>query len=126
MFRILRKIALPAFRTMHDSFAHRLIATRKRLGLSQEELARRIGTKGPAIGRYERSKTRPTMEVAMRLADALDISLDYLMGRTDHLPDPATRSRVEAITALPDDDRQFVLRAVDSLVRDTRVQKAYG
>lgn len=92
----------------------------------REGLARRIGTKGSAIGRYERRRTQPTIEVAIRLADALDVSLDYLVGRVEYVPDPATRSRLEAITALPDEDRQFVLRAVDSLVRDTRVRKAYA
>jgi len=83
---------------MQDSFANRLIETRKRLGLSQEDLAARIGTKGPAIGRYERGKTQPTLEVATRLADALSVSLDYLTGRTNVEPDPTTRARIEAHT----------------------------
>jgi transcriptional regulator with XRE-family HTH domain len=111
---------------MQDSFANRLIETRKRLGLSQEDLAARIGTKGPAIGRYERGKTQPTLEVATRLADALSVSLDYLTGRTNVEPDPTTRARIEALAELPADDRSFVLRAFDSLVRDTRVRKAYA
>ena len=111
---------------MQDSFARRLIETRKRLGLSQEDLAARIGSKGPAIGRYERGKTQPTLVVATRLADALGVSLDYLTGRTASEPDPRTRARLEALAELPDDDWSFVLRALDSLIRDTRVRKAYA
>ena len=108
------------------SFPKRLHQLRRERGLSQDELAARIGTKGPAIGRYERGTAAPTIETATRLADALGTSLDYLVALTDHLPDPETRARLEAIAELPDDDRRFVLRAVDSLVRDTRVQKAYA
>jgi len=111
---------------MPDSCANRLIETRKRLGLSQEDLAARIGTKGPAIGRYQRSKAQPTLEVATRLADALGVSLDYPTGRTNTEPDPTTRAPLDALAELPDDDRSFVLRALDSLVRDTRVRKAYA
>ncbi len=111
---------------MPDSFCPRLATTRKNLNISQEELAERIGTKGPAIGRYERGRTQPSIEVAVRLADALDVSLDYLVGRTDALPNPETQTRVEAITMLRPEDRAFVLRALDSLIRDTRVSDAYA
>ncbi len=108
------------------SFANRLHELRRDRGLSQEDLAARVGTKGPAIGRYERGDATPTIKTATKLARALDVSLDYLTALTDHVADPDTRARLEAITALPDEDRRFVLRALDSLVRDTRVQKAYA
>lgn len=37
------------------SFGKRLLEARKKKGISQEELAGKLNTKGPAIGRYERS-----------------------------------------------------------------------
>ena len=37
----------------HMSFAERLSEVRKKRGMSQEELAQKLGTQGPAIGRYE-------------------------------------------------------------------------
>ncbi len=73
-----------------------------------------------------RCTATPTIETATKLARALDVSLDYLTALTDHVADPDARARLEAITALPDEDRRFVLRAQDSLVRDTRIQKAYA
>ncbi len=108
------------------SFAKRLTDTRKQKGLSQDDLATLIGTKGPAIGRYERGATKPTIEVASKLADALGVSLDYLVGKVDTALDADTLSRVRAISGLSDDDRSFVLRAMDGLIRDLKTQRAYA
>jgi len=108
------------------SFGKRLMEVRKKKGLSQEDLATLIGTKGPAIGRYERGAANPTIEVAIRLADALDVSLDYLVGKVDIALDADTLKRMKDINALPEEDRQFILRAMDGLLRDIKTQKAYA
>jgi len=108
------------------SFGKRLIEVRKEKGLSQEDLATLIGTKGPAIGRYERGTAKPTIEVAIRLANALDISLDYLVGKVDTALDAAALNRLKDIAKLSEEDRQFILRAVDGLIRDIKTQKAYA
>ncbi len=108
------------------SFGQRLMEVRKKRGLSQEDLAALVGTKGPAIGRYERGKANPTIEVAIRLADALDISLDYLVGKVDTELDIATLNRMKDIGTLPEKDRHFILRAIDGLLRDLKTQKAYA
>jgi transcriptional regulator with XRE-family HTH domain len=108
------------------SFGKRLMEVRKKKGLSQEDLATLIGTKGPAIGRYERGAANPTIEVAIRLADALDVSLDYLVGKVDMALDANTLKRMKDIDALPEEDRQFILRAMDGLLRDIKTQRAYA
>ena len=108
------------------SFGKRLTEARKEKGLSQEELATLIGTKGPAVGRYEWEVAKPTIEVAARLADALGVSLDYLVGKVDTALDADTMNRVRAISSLSNDDRSFVLRAMDGLIRDLRTQQAYA
>lgn len=108
------------------SFGKRLTEARKAKNLSQEELATLIGTKGPAIGRYEREVAKPTIEVAGRLADVLGVSLDFLVGKVDTALDADTLSRVRAISGLSEDDRSFVLRAMDGLIRDLKTQRAYA
>ncbi|MEL7119639.1 MAG: helix-turn-helix transcriptional regulator [Bacteroidota bacterium] len=108
------------------SFGKRLMEVRKDRGLSQEDLATLIGTKGPAIGRYERGAANPTIEVAIRLADALDVSLDYLVGKVDMAIDANTLKRLKEIANLPEEDQQFILRAMDGLLRDIKTQRAYA
>ena len=108
------------------SFGKKLMEARKNKGMSQEDLANLIGTKGPAIGRYERGVANPTIEVATKLANALNVSLDYLVGKVDTEMDEATLKRIRDISVLPEDDRNFLLRAVDGLLRDIKTQKAYA
>lgn len=55
---------------------------RKKLKLSQSDLGKAVGTSGDIIGRYERDEVKPSIEVAIKIADALQVSLDYLVGKT--------------------------------------------
>jgi len=48
-------------------------------------LAKKIGTSAPIVGRYEREEIKPSIDVAAKLADALGVSLDYLLGKSDKM-----------------------------------------
>jgi ribosome-binding protein aMBF1 (putative translation factor) len=53
-----------------------VIRAREKAGLTQEELAKRIGTKQPALSRLERGGfSRATVETLRKIADALDARL---------------------------------------------------
>ena len=62
------------------TFGEHITTLRKRKGLSQGELGKAVGTSGDIIGKYERGEVKPPVEVAAKIADALDVSLDYLVG----------------------------------------------
>lgn len=55
------------------AFADALILARVRAGLTQEELAHRLGTTQSAIARLERGDHLPTVETLYKLAQALGI-----------------------------------------------------
>ena len=59
-----------------------MVTLRKRKNLSQGELGKHVGTSGDIIGKYERDEVKPSIEVASKIADALEVSLDYLVGKT--------------------------------------------
>lgn len=52
--------------------------------ISQDELAKTIGVNAPVIGRYERNEVKSYIEVATKMAEALGVSLDYLVGFADY------------------------------------------
>lgn len=64
-------------------FAKRLQALRKGRDWSQPELGKAIGTSGAIIGRYERGEMTPSIDVARKLADALGVTLDYLVAEEE-------------------------------------------
>jgi transcriptional regulator with XRE-family HTH domain len=55
------------------SFGKRLLVALKKKGMNQEELAEKLNTKGPVIGRYERDEMKPSIEAAAKIADILDV-----------------------------------------------------
>jgi transcriptional regulator with XRE-family HTH domain len=53
------------------ALAHELIAARSRAGLSQQEVAERMGTTQSVIARLESGKRLPSMRTAQRFAEAV-------------------------------------------------------
>lgn len=61
----------------------RLRARREELGMTQSDLARKIGLTSQAVSAYENGVRRADGDIIAALADALDCSADYLLGRTE-------------------------------------------
>ena len=68
--------------TVYD-FGLRLQKLRKNRGMTQAELADRLGVSKGTIYRYERILQDPSLQTAIRLAVLLRTSLDYLTGIDD-------------------------------------------
>lgn len=67
-----------------ESFSDRLKSLRAEKNLKQSELAAIIGVRNTAISMMESSERGPSAEVLCALADYFNVSLDYLVGRTDN------------------------------------------
>ena len=61
-----------------EYLANTISARRQHLNMTQEELAQRIGVARPTIVFYEQGLRRPDIETAMRLARALECTVDDL------------------------------------------------
>lgn len=67
--------------------SQRIRLSRKRKKLTQEELAQLVKTTKGTISNYENGHSAPHGEMLSLLADTLDTTTDYLLGRTNS-PDP--------------------------------------
>lgn len=56
---------------------------RAELGLSQSDVAEKIGIFPQSYYRYESGKYLPSLPMIIKMADAFDVSTDYLLGRRD-------------------------------------------
>jgi transcriptional regulator with XRE-family HTH domain len=66
-----------------SSFGERLNYLRKEYNLKAEDLAEIIGVKRRIIFLYEKNEAKPSFEVLLALANHFDVSIDYLVCRTD-------------------------------------------
>jgi len=122
LFCIFARIAVKPFILLHMSFAERLTELRKKRGISQEVLAGHLGTKGPAIGRYERGTAKPTIEVAAKIAKVLGVSLDYLVGNSDQELDADMLQRIQLVAQLDEQDKKLIYTFLDSFIDKARIQ----
>ena len=107
------------------TFGENVALSRKKLGLSQDELAKKVGTIAVTIGRYERNEIKPSIDIATRIADALDVSLDYLVGSSDAVLEKSLVKKITDIQALSEEDKMCVHRMLDAFLRDTKAKQAY-
>ena len=65
-------------------FSQRLRSLRKAKNLNQNQLGQAVGLTQFAISKIERAERAASIEVICALADYFDISVDYLIGRSDN------------------------------------------
>jgi len=66
-----------------DTFANRLLWSRLRRDYTQVDLAKQAEIDQAQISNYEAGRREPNIENLRRIAQALDITADYLLGLTD-------------------------------------------
>lgn len=68
----------------------------------------------------------PSVEVVSKIADALEVSLDYLPGKTALEIDKQALQRLEDISKLSPENKIFVLNLIDMALRDIGAKKTYA
>lgn len=64
-------------------FSERLKKLRKEAGLTQVDVAEKLGISQPAYASWERGVKKPTQENLIKLSKILYVSVDYLLGNTE-------------------------------------------
>ncbi len=94
-----------------DQFGERLVAAREARELSQTELAQKAGLQPAAVGHFERNRRKPSFANVRALAKALNVSSDYLLGRTAEMQGATTAFRGEE--QLSDADREHIQMMIE-------------
>lgn len=64
-------------------FSDRLKELRKQARLTQVEIAEKLGISQPAYASWERGTKKPTQENLIKIAQILNVTVDYLVGNFD-------------------------------------------
>jgi transcriptional regulator with XRE-family HTH domain len=100
--------------------AERISRLRRARGWKQKELAAKIGSSLYQISKMEHGPYVPRALTLLRLAEALGVSVDFLLtGRTPRRPpegDPRLRERLPALERLPAAQRDSLILFLDALL----------
>lgn len=110
-----------------STFGKRLIEVRKAKKLSQDDVAKKLELHGAVIGRYERDEVKPSIEMAAAIADALEVSLDYLTEASDKVSlDKRTLKLIDDIEELDPAVKDKLYFLANAIIRDAKTGKAYS
>ncbi len=107
---------------------NRIKDLRNSLGLTQKNIADKLGCNQTAVGKYEREELEPNIEVLCKLADIFNCSIDYIVCREDDFGFITSASNselshqeerlIQIYRTLSDRDKKMVDNIFNSFVSD--------
>jgi transcriptional regulator with XRE-family HTH domain len=106
---VLTLMAYSQFFRLPMSFPERPSAYRKQSGLTQQQIADKIGMHVSQYKRYEAGTSQPTIEVFRRIALALSVTADTLLfEENEGGPDERLKLQFEAVSRLDPKEREAI------------------
>jgi transcriptional regulator with XRE-family HTH domain len=116
---------MPESSSRSDVFADRLRVAREYRGLTQGELAQKTGLQPSAVSHFETGVRKPSFDNLRLLADKLDVTTDYLLGRVDEFKALAGADELHRhYNALKESDRKFADELITHLASKARTRGA--
>ncbi len=112
-------------------FGERLRKIRREKGFTQEHLAKLSNTSQRMIAHYESHIKRPPLDKIKDFADALNVTVEYLLGTTELNKEQKKKEqvsysimkRVKVIEKLPVRDQKAIFRLINSLAEKNRIKE---
>ena len=100
--------------TCEQVFGKRLKELRKEHGGTIEQFADMVGISKSTLGYYENDKRMPDIEILARIANVLNVSADYLIGRTNTTDRKGKLKTVCDFTGLSDQAAEYLSELVEN------------
>jgi len=110
--------------TIKNNFSLRLKKARELKEMSQGDLAEKSKLQPSAISHFETGKRKPSFDNLRSLADALEITTDYLLGRTDNSIGIAKPDKLHRhIQNMTKSDKEFAMEMIEKLAQRSSKKK---
>ena len=91
--------------------------------MTQSDLGKMVGTSGDIIGKYERDEIKPSIDTAAKIADALNVTIDYLVKDSQYQNiDNETLKRMKELERLSKEDKGHVFAMLDAFFAKAKLQ----
>jgi len=113
---------------LRKAFGSRVKEMRKNRHWTQKELANRVDVRFQLLNKYEGGQHIPPADTLIRLAKALDTTVDYLLTGDPIKDEPLANAnlyrRFQTLEALNDEDRNTVISVIDAIIAKRQVENA--
>jgi transcriptional regulator with XRE-family HTH domain len=114
-------------RSISVGLAENIRKVRKKRGWSQSELGEIIGSHLSHINRIETGKHDPSLGVLKKIANALNVSIDFLVNGTEDdlkevkIEDKNMAERIKLLNTLDPEDRKVVIKVIDAMLTKKKI-----
>ena len=109
------------------TISERIRIVRQQKNISQTKLAKITGINIKSLSRYELGASNPPANAIKSIADALEISTDYLLSDKDvKIKDKNLFKKFELIQNMNGKTKEIVTTFLDLIIRDYKAKKAYS
>ena len=100
---------------------------RQQKGFTQGQVAQRVGSDSQRISKYERGVMVPTTAILIKLANALEVSLDYLLldaedRAVSKIQDAALLNQFTQIESLAENDKFLIKGLLDAFIKKSKFE----
>lgn len=107
----------PGLKKFIEKVGLNLMVHRRRLDLSQQEVAERIGIEPESVSRMENGVISPTLTRLRQFASLYQCSLESIIGEASDLPSDLNKRLSAELEELPESDRVFVTEQAIGIAR---------
>jgi transcriptional regulator with XRE-family HTH domain len=110
----------------------RIINARKKMGYSQQDLAKVVKVHFTNIGKYEREEAIPSADVLNRIAKAMDVNTDFLLNGTmqdkanNNIKDDELLMQFKKVELLPNDKKKLIKEFLDAFLFKDSIQQQFN
>lgn len=125
---MLKQRILAHISTLLDMETGRIIVTlRDKFNWSQTDLADKSKVSRVMIGKYERSEAVPSIDAAKKIADAFEVSLDYLVGEGISASfDKETVERINNIEKMDNSTKSVLFNVIDTYIQNFKSRQVFA
>jgi transcriptional regulator with XRE-family HTH domain len=111
----------PQYKRFYQMLGKRIAERRKAQGLTQVELAERLGVSQQTLAHYEVGRLRVAVAMLPALAKELAVPVEDLVGmpatKAKRGPAPKLQQQIEQIQQLPRTKQRFVMQMLDTVLQ---------
>jgi transcriptional regulator with XRE-family HTH domain len=117
------------FQRIMNTVGERIKERRTQAGMTQSDLAAKVGISYVQIGRYEKRGAVPSSDVLAKLADALHTTTDFLMHgslqdkASAQINDNELLSLFRSVEKMNNEDKSVIKTVIDALVTKRQLQQ---